>query len=387
MNENTKKSAKSPMQHAWKILLVLLCIGLLVGAVSAAPTTSVEISRIAADGTTVLANQTVTFASMKENLPITGDGVTHYGHQGPVFEGDPWDPQEKISTDDKGALRGTSILDLSSLVGGIPENSTVKIMATGDLEYGFSRTFSSSYIISPDPSMGPLVLVWEVNGVNVSAAGSSGDASDGMRIYFFADDGVFGNYDMLQTMPESDRYNFSGTLPSTRGLSVYNVNKIKIYTNETDYTPTPTTTPTPTVTPTPGPDYDLPGFDRVVTIDDGQITIPAAALGSSSTLKNDTRAGNNSVAAMVYNTFGSDVTFWKGGKTGDKFNLDTLLGKTHLNGGKWYLFVNGAEQSIANWASDSDLTITSGQVVELVYDSDTSGVANFTVRMKASDDP
>ncbi|MDD2803605.1 MAG: hypothetical protein PHX06_04770, partial [Methanocorpusculum parvum] len=68
MNENTKKSAKSPMQHAWKILLVLLCIGLLVGAVSAAPTTSVEISRIAADGTTVLANQTVTFAWMKENL-------------------------------------------------------------------------------------------------------------------------------------------------------------------------------------------------------------------------------------------------------------------------------------------------------------------------------
>ncbi|HJJ34966.1 MAG TPA: hypothetical protein O0X79_04835, partial [Methanocorpusculum sp.] len=85
MNENTKKSAKSPMQHAWKILLVLLCIGLLVGAVSAAPTTSVEISRIAADGTTVLANQTVTFAWMKENLKITGDGVTHYGHQGPVF--------------------------------------------------------------------------------------------------------------------------------------------------------------------------------------------------------------------------------------------------------------------------------------------------------------
>ncbi|MEA5036892.1 hypothetical protein SDC9_34994 [bioreactor metagenome] len=396
MIKNTKKEARSAMLYAWKILLVLLCLGLLTGAVSAAePTTSVEISRIAADGTTVLANATVTFAWMKENLPITGDGITHYGHQGPVlvdnpnYYGDPWDPKEELNLDDAGALRGTSILDLAGLVGGIPENSTVKIIARD----GLSRTFSSGYIISPDPSMGPLVLVWDVNGVNVSAAASGGDASDGMRIYFFADDGVFGNYDMFQTMPESDRYNYSSTpstsYPSTRGLSVQYVDRIKIYTDETEYIPTPTptetSTPTPTVTPTPGPEYDLPGFDRVVTIDIGQITIPADALGSSSSLKTDTSAGNNSVAAMVYNTFGSDVTFWKGGQTGDKFNLDTLLGKAHKSGGKWYLFVNGAEQSISNWASD--LTVTSGQVVELVYDSDTPGAANFTVRMKASDDP
>ncbi|ABN07878.1 hypothetical protein Mlab_1717 [Methanocorpusculum labreanum Z] len=393
MNKNTKKHAESNMQHAWKILLVLLCVGLFVGAVSAATTTSVEISRIAADGTTVLANETVTYEWIKENLPIAGDGITHYGHQGPVFEeasgyyGDPWDPQEIINTDDAGALRGTSVLDLASLVGEIPENSTVKIIASD----GFSQTFSSGYLISPTTEMGPLVLVWEVNGVNVSAAGSSGDASDGMRVYFFADDGVFGNYDMFQTMPEGDWYNYSTIYPSTRGLSVRSVDRIKIYTEETEYNPTPTVTPTitptvtPTVTPTPKPEYDLSGFDRVVTIDTSQITIPAAALGSSSTLKTDTTAGNNSVAAMVYNTFGSDVTFWKGGQTGNKFNLDTLLGKTHKSGGYWHLFVDSTEQSISSWATD--LTVTSGQVVELVYESDTVGVENFTVRMEASEDP
>ncbi|MEA5036890.1 hypothetical protein SDC9_34992 [bioreactor metagenome] len=222
-------------------VLVLTCI---TGTVSGAPTTSVEISRIAADGTTVLANETVTFAWMKENLPITGDGVKHYGHQGPVFDeapgyyGDPWDPLETINTDDAGALRGTAILDLASLVGGIPENSTVKIIAKD----GLSRTFSSSYILSPESSMGPLVLVWEVNGVNVSAASSGGDASDGMRIYFFAEDHVFGNYDMLRAMPESDRYNYSNIYPSTRGLSVQYVDRIRIYTNETVYVPEPGTT-------------------------------------------------------------------------------------------------------------------------------------------------
>ena len=109
--------------------MILLCIGLLAGAASAAPTTSVDISRIAADGTTVLANETVSFAWMKANLNITGDGETHYGHQGPVIEGDPWDQNQTINTDDAGALRGTSVLDLAELVGGIPENSTVKIIA------------------------------------------------------------------------------------------------------------------------------------------------------------------------------------------------------------------------------------------------------------------
>ncbi len=255
------------MKYAWKILLVLLCAGLLIGAVSAAaPTTSVEISWIAADNITVLANETVTYAWMKDNLPITGDGVTHYGHQGPIFEaaqgyyGDPWDPQEIINTDDAGVLRGTSVLDLAMLVGGIPEGSTVKIIASD----GLSRTFSSSYILTPTPEMEPLVLVWEVDGVNVSAAGTSGDASDGMRIYFFADDGIFGNYDMLQTMPENERYNYSSSYPSTRGLSVQYVDRIQIYTDETEYTKAPT--PTPSIAPITGSDDTKYLYDGIIAI-------------------------------------------------------------------------------------------------------------------------
>jgi DMSO/TMAO reductase YedYZ molybdopterin-dependent catalytic subunit len=265
MNENTKKPGNPNMKYAWKILLVLLCVGLLVGSVNAA-TTSVEISRIAADGTTVLVNETVTYAWMKDNLPITGDGATHYGHQGPIFEaaqgyyGDPWDPQEIINTDDSGALRGTSVLDLAALVGGIPEGSTIKIIARD----GLSRTFSSDYILSPTPEMGPLVLVWEVDGVNVSAAGTSGDASDGMRIYFFADDGIFGNYDMLQTMPENERYNYSTSYPSTRGLSVQYVDRIQIYTDETEYTKTPT--PTLGAEPTTGSNDTTYLYDGIITI-------------------------------------------------------------------------------------------------------------------------
>ncbi|HON41032.1 MAG TPA: argininosuccinate synthase, partial [Methanoculleus sp.] len=75
-----------------RILLALLCVSILViGAVSAAPTTELRIVKIGADGVTVLNETTVDYRWMEENLPVLGDGVTHYYHQGPVFEGDKWD--------------------------------------------------------------------------------------------------------------------------------------------------------------------------------------------------------------------------------------------------------------------------------------------------------
>ena len=85
-SDRTNFQVRSSACPIYKWVLLLLCVGLLVGTVSADTTTSIEISRIAADGTTVLANETVTYEWMKDNLPITGDGITHYGHQGPVFE-------------------------------------------------------------------------------------------------------------------------------------------------------------------------------------------------------------------------------------------------------------------------------------------------------------
>ncbi len=65
-------------------ILLLLCI-LIPGSVGAA-TTEVHIVRYAADGATVLQETTVDYRWMEENLPVLGDGETHYYHQGPVFD-------------------------------------------------------------------------------------------------------------------------------------------------------------------------------------------------------------------------------------------------------------------------------------------------------------
>ncbi|MDY6932356.1 MAG: hypothetical protein SVJ22_10640, partial [Halobacteriota archaeon] len=51
-------------------------------------TEEVHIVKYAADGTTMLDETTVNYAWMEANLPVHGDGSTHYYYQGPVFEGE-----------------------------------------------------------------------------------------------------------------------------------------------------------------------------------------------------------------------------------------------------------------------------------------------------------
>ena len=66
--------------------IILLCLAFVVlVAPGMAATTQVQIVKYANDGTTVLASQTVNYSWMAANLPVWGDGTTHYYAQGPVF--------------------------------------------------------------------------------------------------------------------------------------------------------------------------------------------------------------------------------------------------------------------------------------------------------------
>src|SRR5690606_24732686 len=113
---------------------ILLALILMVGMGSAA-TTDVHIVRLADDGTTVLNETTVTYQWMMNNLPVLGDGVTHYYAQGPVFKDDPdlvveelirWNATEdtNVLEKDMGAVKGTNVKDLCDLVGGMNTGET-----------------------------------------------------------------------------------------------------------------------------------------------------------------------------------------------------------------------------------------------------------------------
>lgn len=205
---------------------MVLAICIFTGAVSAA-TTEITIEKYTADGV-LLNSTTVNYQWMESNLPVVGNGNTHYYLQGPVFEGDAWDPTESVNveTKDMGALKGTAVKDLCELVGGAVEEDGITFIAAD----GLKKTFPQKYIYNPEPAMGTVFLSWY--------SGDDGYVPEyytGMRLMFTGDTSlnpwgyhVFGVADEKATMDEQDWYFYSGKYPTTTGLSVQNVETISI---------------------------------------------------------------------------------------------------------------------------------------------------------------
>lgn len=217
----------------WLMLAVavLLCLWapLAYGrpAVAAAgATTSLRILKFDSGGQ-LLDEKTVDYRWMEENLPVQGDGATRYYHQGPVFEGDMWDPGEAVNLKDKGAVRGTDVRDLCELVGGMSSEDEVMLRAVDN----WTTRLAYTNVYEPSDRQGPVVLCWYKGPDEAGAAsdGSGYPAQDGydqaIQIVFMARTAnaegrfVFGNADMRVCLPEERYQHFYEGLPSTNGLS------------------------------------------------------------------------------------------------------------------------------------------------------------------------
>ncbi len=219
------------------IAVILLCG--LVNAAYAAPTTSLHVVKYADDGITVINETNVDYQWMEANLPVQGDGKTHYYHQGPVFVDDKegqWDANETTNFKDHGAVRGTDVKDLCNLVGGMTASDEVMIKATD----GYHVEFGYKNIYQPQPRQGPIVVCW-YNGEETSVGERQGvgyppDFYNGMRLVFFADTSinkagmhVFGNNDMRIVMPPEAIHLFDDLYPSTNGYTVKWVDEVRVY--------------------------------------------------------------------------------------------------------------------------------------------------------------
>ena len=217
-------------QKAILIILVLLVAGACAMVPVSAATTEIQIVKYANDNTTILNQTTVSYTWMQANLPVLGDGVTHYYSQGPTFnESDLWDNGEwqNVESRDWGAVKGTDTKDLCNLVGGASPGDRVTLKASD----GLSKTFPYEYIYTPNPRQGPMVITWYRTDI-----GYVPSYSDGMRLVMFADTSsnpwgwhVFGNADMRDCWATQYWYNFSGIWPSSGGDSVKYVAKIFVY--------------------------------------------------------------------------------------------------------------------------------------------------------------
>jgi len=224
-------------------LLLSLLPGLVVPGTASAATNSLTIIKYAADGTTVLAQTTVTYQWMRDNMPVLGDGTTHYYHQGPVFIDDPdeeteqalrWNPAEdtNVDTKDMGAVKGTNVKDLCDLVGGMSAGDELKVKSSD----GFTKWFAYKNVYNYSTREGPIGLTWYMDGKYPDTG-----YSDGMRLVWFADTSVnpwgihaFGNYDWHEAADaEYWYYYMSGgeSYPTTTGLSSKYVSQLLIYSN------------------------------------------------------------------------------------------------------------------------------------------------------------
>lgn len=219
-------------------ILLLVCFLSSTGA-SALPTTALHVSVYGPNGTEPLNATLVTCPWMEANLPVQGDGVTHYYHQGPVFveskEGQ-WDQNETSNFRDMGAVKGTAVRDLCDLVGGMGPGDEVMVKAVD----GYHVEFPYENIYEPEPRQGNITVCW-FNGEESAIGERQGTGYPpsyhvGMRLVFFADTStnsegkhVFGNWDMHEVMPPEKIHLFDNLYPSTGGYTVKWVDEVRIY--------------------------------------------------------------------------------------------------------------------------------------------------------------
>ncbi|ACL16099.1 hypothetical protein [Methanosphaerula palustris] len=278
------------------VLLLLILVMFMAAPVAAAQTTEVQVICYASDGTTVANQTTVNVSWMESNLPVFGDGATPYLLQGPMLNitnySDPakWNPAEDTSIDKVNeTIRGTRLIDLCNLVGGMQPGDEVRTIASDN----FTKTFPYENVYNPQPRQGPIVLAWWT-------ARQGYSYSDGIRLFFGADTStnpwglhVFGNQDMKETFDEKYWSWFGGkdALPNAAQLSNKWIAKIEIVpvssTNGTGSArDTATSTPTVTSTVTPAPQQTsgtepVVLFDGNLTLTDG--TYPCYAYNSGAT--------------------------------------------------------------------------------------------------------
>ncbi|QSZ68174.1 PKD domain-containing protein [Methanofollis aquaemaris] len=219
-------------------LLFLLLAGLLLAApVSAGfQTTEVTVVKLAEDGETALDERTVDYRWMEENLPIVGDGVTHYYMQGPTFvESNPWDPEETENVNDYHAMRGTDVRDLCNLVGGMGPDDIIHIYPNDPysaMKHPYKNVYYTDTEHGGNPEQGPLVLTWWR-----PDDGYVPDYDTGMRTFFFATTTnakgqyVFGNDDMRRFLDEEYWTRYEGW-PCSRAQCQKYVKRIEIKSHE-----------------------------------------------------------------------------------------------------------------------------------------------------------
>jgi uncharacterized repeat protein (TIGR02543 family) len=201
------------------------------------PVPEVHIIKYASDRTTILDEITVDYTWMQDNLNVIGDGTTVYKYEAITNSPDDvWDAAETYPGGFKiqNAVKGTRVMDLCELVGGMGSGTEITFVASD----GWETTLPYSSIYT-NPAVqarqGDAILAWWADGEYVPYY------SDGMRLFFTpGGDHVYGQWDMHETLTSNYWHYFYGggvQYASCAGLSAKYITTIELYaTPESDWT-------------------------------------------------------------------------------------------------------------------------------------------------------
>jgi hypothetical protein len=201
-----------------------------------------HIVKYAADWTTIVNETWIDYTQMMTQFDVIGDGITQYKYQGVTMDPeDIWGQYNETKGGFKisNAVKGTRLLDLVSLVGGMGDGTDAVLVASDGYETTLPYT---SVYTTPEiqARQGDAILAWYADGKYVPGY------TDGMRLFFMPDDHLFGQWDMHETMPAEYWHYFYQTYsptdpdygqyapgilyPSCAGLSAKYVIELRTYT-------------------------------------------------------------------------------------------------------------------------------------------------------------
>ena len=201
-----------------------------------------HVVKYAADRITIVNETWIDYTGMMAQFDIIGDGSTLYKYQGVTMDPeDIWGQFDETKGGFKisNAVKGTRLLDLVGLVGGMGDGTDVVLVASD----GYQTTLPYTSVFTTQEiqtRQGDAILAWYADGKYVPGY------ADGMRLFFMPDDHLFGQWDMHESLPPEYWHYFYQTYsasdpeygqyapgilyPSCAGLSAKYVTEMRVYT-------------------------------------------------------------------------------------------------------------------------------------------------------------
>lgn len=209
------------------VILLLIVGGMLVASVSAVTTEVTAIKYAANNYSYAESSATRTWTQMQS-------AFTNVDSKGPVYmQGPTFNTSDPYGDAGENMIlyyehNGTYVRNLTDLVGGMSSGDEIAVKASD----GMTRYFNYTNVYTPMDRQGQMVLAWWDN-----PSGAVPTYSEGIRFFIYTPPASYGVSDslnltlrdMFYSMAPWYRYNYSGTWPSAKGLSVKYVNQLKIY--------------------------------------------------------------------------------------------------------------------------------------------------------------